>query len=301
MSIRIKSTLSSLMLAAGVVSLGPVLAVDGVVLITQARAFAGNVTPGDLPGFPVTISHSGSYRFFCNLTVAGANDGFDIQVDGVTLDLNGFAIIGARGTGEGIAGTTPGVGGNNVVVTNGIVRDMGSNGIRLDSKCRIENVQAIFNGGDGINVTSGAQILSSIANDNQGDGIEFGAGCTVKDNTANQNDGDGIEGLAVAGASTPRGNTANNNGEDGIFAGAGSTVKHNTASQNGDDGIDVFAATLVLGTSATANTNYGLSLGGRVGYGHNVAAANNGGDANPQVFSGIEIDTNVCGTDTVCP
>ena len=31
-------------------------AVDGVVLMNQANATAGNVTPGDSPGFPVTIS-----------------------------------------------------------------------------------------------------------------------------------------------------------------------------------------------------------------------------------------------------
>ena len=35
----------------------PVLhAVDGVVLIDQSRAIAGNVTPGDTPGYPIIIS-----------------------------------------------------------------------------------------------------------------------------------------------------------------------------------------------------------------------------------------------------
>ena len=37
-------------------------AVDGVQLINQELALAGNVTPGDEPGFPVTITRSGSYR-----------------------------------------------------------------------------------------------------------------------------------------------------------------------------------------------------------------------------------------------
>ena len=37
-------------------------AVDGVVLIDQSRALAGNVTPGDTAGFPITISQPGSYR-----------------------------------------------------------------------------------------------------------------------------------------------------------------------------------------------------------------------------------------------
>ena len=44
-------------------------AVDGIVLIDQNRALAGNVTPGDAPGFPVTLSQPGSYRLSGNLRV----------------------------------------------------------------------------------------------------------------------------------------------------------------------------------------------------------------------------------------
>src|SRR6266567_2659981 len=70
-------------------------AVDGVVLINQSSALAGNVTPGDAPGFPVTISVAGSYRLSGNLTVPDANTtAIEITADDVTIDLNGFSIIG---------------------------------------------------------------------------------------------------------------------------------------------------------------------------------------------------------------
>src|SRR5947199_6672479 len=70
-------------------------AVDGVVLIDQNRALAGGVTPGDAPGFPVTISLAGSYRLSGNLTVPNANTtAISITSDNVTIDLNGFSIIG---------------------------------------------------------------------------------------------------------------------------------------------------------------------------------------------------------------
>jgi hypothetical protein len=43
-----------------------VYGVDGVILIDQNKALAGNVTPGDTPGFPVIISQPGSYRLDSN-------------------------------------------------------------------------------------------------------------------------------------------------------------------------------------------------------------------------------------------
>lgn len=69
--------------------------VDGVVLINQANALAGNVTPGDTAGFPVTISQPGSYRLSGNLTVPDANtNAIEIASNNVSIDLNGFSIIG---------------------------------------------------------------------------------------------------------------------------------------------------------------------------------------------------------------
>lgn len=52
---------------------GQALAAEGVIQINQARALAGGVTPGDEPGFPVTISQPGSYRLTGNLTTAASD------------------------------------------------------------------------------------------------------------------------------------------------------------------------------------------------------------------------------------
>ena len=61
-----RKTIPVISLLAGAALLGgismPTWAVDGVILIDQNKALAGNVTPGDTPGFPVTISLPGSYR-----------------------------------------------------------------------------------------------------------------------------------------------------------------------------------------------------------------------------------------------
>ena len=69
-----------------------VYGVDGIILIDQNRALAGNVTPGDGPGFPVTISQPGSYKLSGNLSVPSTVRAIEITVPDVTIDLNGFSI-----------------------------------------------------------------------------------------------------------------------------------------------------------------------------------------------------------------
>jgi hypothetical protein len=48
------------------------------VLIDQNRALAGNVTPGDNPGFPVTLSLPGSYRLSGNLTAPALDNDINL-------------------------------------------------------------------------------------------------------------------------------------------------------------------------------------------------------------------------------
>jgi len=102
------------------------LAVDGVIEINQARAAAGNVTAGDAPGFPVLISAQGSYRLTSDLIVTPGQDGIDVTTSFVTIDLNGFNIVGGAG------GVTDGIsiqGGTGVEVRNGNILGFTRNGV----------------------------------------------------------------------------------------------------------------------------------------------------------------------------
>ena len=49
---------------AGILALASAMpaAADDTVVITHAKALAGNVTQGDAPGYPVTLSKAGRYR-----------------------------------------------------------------------------------------------------------------------------------------------------------------------------------------------------------------------------------------------
>lgn len=66
-----------------------------VITIDQAKAMAGNVTPGDAPGFPVTLSRPGSYRLTSALSsTSSAESTIVVTARDVFLDLGGFTIQG---------------------------------------------------------------------------------------------------------------------------------------------------------------------------------------------------------------
>jgi len=69
-------------------------AVDGVIEINSAKVAAGGVTAADTPGYPVTISKSGSYVLTSNLaaTLTFGTDFIDVTTDDVTIDMNGFVL-----------------------------------------------------------------------------------------------------------------------------------------------------------------------------------------------------------------
>lgn len=310
---------------------------DTITSISQDIAIAGDATPGDTPGFPVTISKPGSYRLTGNLTVPDElTTAIFIDSDEVTIDLGGYAIIGPVvctgttvscvpmvGFGNGIGASS--FVGKNVSVLNGTIRGMGNTGIFLRENCRIENVTATSNAGSGISVSTESIVKGNKVSYNWGFGISMGAGGIATGNTAYRNAIDGIyaSGATISGnnvsqnnrngidtrgeGSTITGNTSTGNHGHGMNAGYGSTVSGNTVRGNGGDGIIDSEGTFntgggsIIGNTLQANSGFGLNLKTDTGYANNVITQNNGGNANPQTSGGIEIGTNLCGTDTTCP
>ncbi len=208
---------------------GTLYAADGPVLIDQDRAMAGSITPGDDPGFPVTISQPGSYRLTSNLTVTDLNTtAIRITTNSVTLDLNGFSILGpvvcakdpticpTPGTGTGIQAAEPRLT-RGVRIFNGSVRGMGLQGIQLNGDgSSIEKVTADNNAGGGMSVQG--SVTSSTAIQNGSFGI---IALLVRDTTALQNAGDGI--VLDAGGSAA-GNVSSLNGGFGIYSPYGTVI-----------------------------------------------------------------------------
>ncbi len=120
-------------------------------LIDQNKVLAGSVTPGDAPGFPLTISQPGSYKLTSNLYVPAGSDGIQITADNVTLDLNGFTVLGTATcsqNGSTLAVTCSQMQGNGVyaegrkhaAVKNGTVRGFGFACISAGLSGRLEDL-----------------------------------------------------------------------------------------------------------------------------------------------------------------
>jgi hypothetical protein len=113
-----------------ILSAVPATAANGQIVITQAKANAGNVTPGDAPGFPVTLTQPGSYILAGNLQPPAGKIGILVASNDVTIDMNGFRLRGVGGPGTGIYAADF----NNVTVRNGTVTGFAADGIHGTGK-----------------------------------------------------------------------------------------------------------------------------------------------------------------------
>jgi parallel beta-helix repeat protein len=257
-------------------------------------------------------------RLTGDLTVPDENTtGILITADDVTVDLNGFAIIGpvdctatsfppvttcsASGTGDGIAGLGPGGRApENIVVVNGTVRGMGASGITFIFG-RVERVRVESNGltGIGIPITfdpamfpaPGSAIVDCRAVRNGFKGITAGQNGLVTGNVANLN---GDVGIGCQDC-TVSNNTAISNEGDGIVCGTNCVIIGNTANSNGGNGIA--GGGVVRNNTANFNTGFGLDISGG-GYAGNVLNDNVGGTVDP---GGAVLGPNVCDQNLTCP
>jgi hypothetical protein len=242
---------------------------DGEILINQARVQAGQITPGDTPGFPVTISKPGSYRLSGNLTVPRGVNGIVITVSNVTLNLNGFQIA-LESTGPGYGITDNGVALTGVTLRNGTICSFDEAINLIKSQVVIENIQ-IPNGADqGIlagpcsmvknnvvarlglsGITAGADsiITGNVVSNCYGSAIAAGSGSIVCNNSVSDN----RDGINVGTNCIVKGNTSLRNQLGGITVGAGSTVMGNTAS-NCRTGLGIDSPCTVIGNTSVNNT-----------------------------------------------
>ena len=289
----------------------PVFAAEGVTEINQAKAIAGFVVAIDSPGFPVTLSGPGSYILTSDLTVGSATlTAIELSGDEITLDLNGFALIGPvtcssagsalscspSGAGQGIAGA----GSDFITVRNGQVRGFGSTGVRIGDYSRVHGVIARQNGGDGFYVGTGSLVRECVADHNGGDGFEGDDAPIFRQSASRSNKESGFEGDL---GSVYLHNIADDNGQDGISALSGANVIHdNVISNNEVNGVSAAAGGILTRNISTGNDNYGFSLDPDAAYGFNMVLKS-GSDVGT-VTGGLNLGGNRClsgTTQSACP
>ncbi len=280
------------------------MAADGVVEINHLTALAGGVS-GDLaldpPGYPVTITSSGSYRVTSHMPVPDANtDGIVVTALRTSIDLGGFEIRGpnrkptraadctAPGTGIGVRSLL------SVRVWNGRVSGMGSSGLALGSSSRIENVQATENCGNGLAPGPDSSVLGAVALRNDANGIEVGLASRVQDSVSDSNRFDAIR----TGPNSIVTGCVGTNSLVGIRVGLGSSVSESVASGNQVGVIALDGGSTVVHVSASGNSlGVGIDSTAADGIGGNTLSQN----FFPDIPAGVLIHCNAVDGAASCP
>ena len=179
---------------------------------------------------PFTISQPGSYYLTTNLVGVSGQNGIAISSGNVTLDLNGFTLLGVSSSLRGVY-----VSGSftNITVRNGTVSGWGSHGVDGYStgsprNLVFERLSVSANGGSGILTEKASVVRDCLSFKNNDYGI-FSAGALVSGCVARENGNAGI----LANSGTVSGCFAQNNGASGIYVNLpGSQIIGNTCIGN---------------------------------------------------------------------
>jgi parallel beta-helix repeat protein len=260
-------------------------------------------TPGDADSL-FRITQSGSYYLTGNISGVSGKHGIEIAASNVTLDLGGFALLGAGGTLDGVnVSASRGLG---ISVRHGTIRNWGdcgldteynagnppqvdlrdlrantnaSHGFHLHSSNVVIACSASENGGDGFDALGGTTFAQCVANANGGTGLDSGGGSVVNGCVAASNAGTGF---ALALQSTLADSVAEGN-TIGITAQA-SVIRDCVVSDSDSHGASVFGACTIADSTFYRNGGNGVDLNGGTNIKNCTASENDG--------NGFSIGTN---------
>lgn len=243
---------------------GPVMSTMKTLDQVEARipVNADTRPPGNSPSI-YAISKPGSYYLTGDIPGVDGKHGIYINCDRVTLDLNGFALVGTPDSFEGIRN---GSSSTLLTVCNGVVKNWGGSGAELYGKVRLTGLTAAGNGIDGIYVGGSSIVSDCISSGNGRYGIWADDGSVVRDCTAS------------------------GSAEDGFRLNFNCSVTNCTARTNGGNGFYISGLSVAQGCAAWGNTEHGFSLG------DNASAASCSATSNSQngFSGGIGVEISRC-------
>jgi hypothetical protein len=229
MTDRAARTLAAI-LAFVALSAAPAGALDGEVLINQATALAGGITPGDDPGFPVRINRSGKYKLTGNLNVPAGQAGILVVANYVTIDLNGFRIAGAGQANRGIVAPNF----NGLTLMNGTIVGFRSHGVETRAFAIIQDMQVTNNGGFGVKLDSNGRVLRSTISESGSVNVFCLSKCLIAQNVITRSATEaGVSLQTDAGGHLVLGNVIAGNTGFAIYAEGVTGFGNNTITGNG--------------------------------------------------------------------
>lgn len=158
--------------------------------------------PNGFSASPSLINAPGNYTLIDDLVIPANQNGIIIDADNVILELNSRSISGLMNSLNAILIINNHT---NITIRNGIIRNMGGNGIFVNSRIQglvISNIRLANNNGNGISVASGRNCIvqDCFAINNRLNGIAFFNSGTIISQTilislalTSFNGGDGIQ------------------------------------------------------------------------------------------------------------
>lgn len=217
---------------------------------------------------PIKASKSPQETF--NLTKPGSyyltsdiyclDTGIVVYSDNVTIDLNGFALIGTQDTGKYYGILLKKI--KNIEIKNGTIRDFSNRGIMsFDTiqEIRLLDMRVINNNGCGMCLDGMSEYLieNCLVSSNQGNAFCLGDYGMIKSNIVTNNKGAGIISQKN---SIILDNNVNNNGSTGIISRDNSRIEGNTVYNNNRlelnsrySGISVFSGSIVRNNTMRDN------------------------------------------------
>ena len=198
----------------------------------------GSTGKNVITSLPFGISQPGSYVLNSNLTGVSSQNGINITANNVTIDLQGFELVGVPGSLHGIAHISGSLSG--LTVRNGTIRNWGQLGISAGPGVLVDGVSFKANNG-GVFAGDGATLTNCRIEGSIGTSSILGNRAVVSKCTFDSNGSGctGCPGIQVGQDSTVTETVARNNGGIEIQAGTGSTLENCTADGNGTAGFGI--------------------------------------------------------------
>lgn len=233
---------------------------------TDVLTLGGNVN------YQYIINTPGAYYLTTNIVGVAGKGCIVINTPNVSLDLNGFELLGVASSFDAIFVASPAV---NASIYNGTMKNWGGAGVNASAQaCRYEKLLLTGNTSAGLSVYAHSAIVDCTATLNTNDGFGAGYNCTF---SGCKSAGNGATGFNTGNECLFVNCAAYANTNHGFYPDLYCTVRGCISDYNKGDGINVnFSSCVVKDCSANNNAGNGITLGTRCVAENNSCNGNTG-------------------------